>query len=164
MRTNGLTASIEEAFLEANIPYKVSGGMSFFQRKEIKDILSYLRVDEEGKVNLMTIHASKGLEFEITFLAGVEARILPHARAIEENPDNIEEERRLFYVAITRARWKIFITACRTRRIMREVVETGPSPFMEEIPSDLVEFHEEEALFDQEAASDAFARLKAKLG
>lgn len=317
VRTNSLTAPIEEAFLEANIPYKVSGGQSFFQRKEIKDVISYLKVisnpdddvnllriintprrgiglktlqtiraiaderdfslysaisalrwaedsplspkirssledflaliemyrerflsekkmgevlrslvdaldfwsyllqehqandkvakwkfqnilrfvdmfekwisnpdnpkptlynylnkitlinsdddeSEEGKVNLMTIHSSKGLEFDVTFLAGVENQILPHARAIEEDPKNIEEERRLFYVAITRARKKLYMTACQTRKIMREITETGPSEFLKEIPADLVEFHEEEQQFDEDTATDAFAKMKAK--
>jgi len=119
---------------------------------------------EEGKVNLMTIHSSKGLEFDITFLAGVENQILPHARSLEEDPNNIEEERRLFYVAITRARKKLYMTACQTRRIMREITETGPSVFLKEIPADLVEFHEEEEHFDEDTATDAFAKMKAKFG
>ena len=62
--------------------------------------------DTDGKVNIMTIHAAKGLEFQLVFLAGVEAHLIPHARAVEEDPANLEEERRLFYVAITRAREK----------------------------------------------------------
>ena len=120
--------------------------------------------EEEGQVNLMTIHSAKGLEFNLVFLAGVEEQILPHARSLDENPDNIEEERRLFYVAITRARQKLFMTACRTRRIMREVMETGPSKFLEEIPSELVKFHEQDNTMDDDKATDIFAQLKAKLG
>jgi len=116
--------------------------------------------DEKGKLNLMTIHASKGLEFEIVFLAGVENNIIPHARSIEENPDNIEEERRLFYVAITRAKKKLFMTSCRTRKIGHEIVDTGPSPFLEEIPKELIEFHVPETSVDQEEAEDYFARIK----
>ena len=319
VRTNSLTATLEEAFLSANIPYKVSGGQSFFQRKEIKDIISYLRVisnpdddvnllriintprrgigntslmklrelaehqgcsifsamtlvireadsslkdslrnniaefvefindyrdkflsgkkmtaalrsmidvidywgylitdnskneklarwkfgnvqkfieffenwerdpdnlkpsiydylnkitlvtrddaeeDEEGKINLMTIHASKGLEFQVVFLAGVEDHIIPHARAIEENPESIEEERRLFYVAITRAKEKLFITSARNRRIMRDVVETIPSRFLEEMLGDLIVPHEEDKVVDIDAAIGQFAAIKAKL-
>ncbi len=116
--------------------------------------------DEKGKLNLMTIHASKGLEFEIVFLAGVENNIIPHARSIEENPDNIEEERRLFYVAITRAKKKLFMTSCRTRKIGHEILDTGPSPFLKEIPKELIEFHVPETSVDQEEAEDYFARIK----
>ena len=319
VRTNSLTAPIEEAFLDLNIPYRVSGGTSFFQRKEIKDIIAYLRVivnpdddvnllriintprrgigiktmqeirkaadekrismfsavsalrwaedsplsdkikeslgdflvlietyqdlfstkrkkgevlrslidaldfwgyllqehhtsdgkvakwkfqnilrfcdffdrweqnpdnldtnlsaylnkitlmnqDEEseegGQVNLMTIHSAKGLEFDLVFLAGVEDQIIPHARSLDENPDNVEEERRLFYVAITRAKEKLFMTACRTRRIMREVQETGPSPFLEEIPAELVQFHEPDEELDENTVKDLFAKMKAGL-
>ena len=116
--------------------------------------------DEKGKLNLMTIHASKGLEFEIVFLAGVENNIIPHARSIEENPDNIEEERRLFYVAITRAKKKLFMTSCRTRKIGHEILDTGPSPFLKEIPKELIEFHVPETSVDQKEAEDYFARIK----
>jgi DNA helicase II / ATP-dependent DNA helicase PcrA len=320
VRTNSLAATIENAFLAENIPYRVSGGQSFFQRKEIKDIIAYLRVlsnpdddvnllriintprrgigrvslekirdladqrewslysaisairfaedapvsdhvkeslgefvtfieyyreqiftgknmaatcrslvdkidywgyliqenqkneraarwkyknigffldlferwekdpdneepniftylnritlitrdddqdDGDGMVNLMTIHASKGLEFEIVFLAGVEDQIIPHARSIEEDPDNIEEERRLFYVAITRAKRKLFITCCRTRRINRELIDSVPSPFLEEIPPELIEYHEPEEDVESGEAVDYFAKLKAKIG
>ncbi len=317
VRTNSLTASIEEAFLSENIPYKVSGGTSFFQRKEVKDILAYLRVlanpdddinllriintprrgfgrkyldtirevadkrscslysamsvlrwaadsplsqrasadldefltlieyyrelvaqhkklsetisalvdrvdywgylileyqkndkvarwkfgnitrfiemidrwekdpdtieadlhsflnritlitrddideDERGKVNLMTIHAAKGLEFEIVFLAGVEERVIPHFRAVEDG--NLEEERRLFYVAITRAKKKLFMSSCRKRRHMREVVESAPSPFLSELPAELIEQHAREGAVESDEAAGYFAELKSRL-
>ena len=61
--------------------------------------------NDKGKVNLMTIHASKGLEFPVVFIAGAEEGLIPHARSVDDNGGNVEEERRLFYVAITRARW-----------------------------------------------------------
>lgn len=93
---------------------------------------------EGGKVNLMTIHAAKGLEFKVVFLAGCEDAIIPHARALEENPENEEEERRLFYVAVTRAMKKLYITSCRTRHHMRETMECSPSRFLEEIPGTLI--------------------------
>lgn len=318
VRTNNLTTAIEEALLTENIPYKVSGGMSFFQRKEIKDIVSYLRIlvnpdddvnflriintprrgigkttlqhlralaesmgssiysalsalrwatdsptndrakenladfisffdhyreklfsgkkmaesvsamvdaidywgyllqehqkndkvarwkysninrfielfsnwerdpdnhnptlqsylnrislitreedddGEKGKVNLMTIHAAKGLEFGTVFLAGVEEGIIPHARSIEENPENIEEERRLFYVAITRAKQKLFLTSCRTRRHIREIIESSASPFLEEIPENLIEIHQPETEVGDEEAARYFAKMKEK--
>jgi DNA helicase-2/ATP-dependent DNA helicase PcrA len=95
---------------------------------------------DKGKVNLMTIHASKGLEFPVVFIAGAEEGIIPHSRSVEEGGD-IEEERRLFYVAITRARDKLFITSCLKRRRQLNIVECSPSPFLAEIPAHLTEFH-----------------------
>jgi len=318
VRTNGLTSAIEEALLAENIPYRISGGTSFFQRKEVKDVISYLRVlanpdddvnllrvintprrglgrrfletmreladrkscslytalsaaryaadsplsaksvaevgdflsmldhyrerllsrgrmaesvkslvdtldywgflvaeyqknekvarwkfgnitrfiemierwerdpdtedpslfsflnritlitrdddaddDERGKVNLMTIHAAKGLEFEMVFVAGVEENIIPHLRAVEEG--NTEEERRLFYVAITRAKQKLYLTACRKRKLLRDWIEASPSPFLQELPEGLVEQHIPPKEVDAEEAKDYFAALKARL-
>jgi DNA helicase-2/ATP-dependent DNA helicase PcrA len=322
IRTNAMTRSIEEAFLAENIPYRVSGGTSFFQRKEVKDILSYLRIiansdddvnllriintprrgigktavahiaelarknhaslwdamgrlryapdslfqhasgkaeidafmslieffkaeilgkpgslakntralvdnidywsylvteysknekiarwkflniesliqsmenwekdpdnlsptlygylnrvslitrddddgQDKGKVNLSTIHAAKGLEFPVVFIAGAEAGIMPHARSLEEGGD-MEEERRLFYVAITRARDKLFISSCLKRRQAqtREKTDAAPSPFLAEIPPHLVAYHEEEAVVEDPAEAAAyFAMIRSK--
>ncbi|MDR1211314.1 MAG: UvrD-helicase domain-containing protein [Spirochaetaceae bacterium] len=322
IRTNFMTRPIEEAFLAGNIPYKVSGGTSFFQRKEIKDIISYLRVvansnddvnllriintprrgigkttiatlsdmakrnhgtlwdalgrvhvsaaqhsgdidefmnlinflktelfpgkeipkdwalsqkvralvdridywsylvteysknektarwkfanieylvrsieywerdpdnfdpglyaylnrislitrddgnddAERGKVNLMTVHAAKGLEFPVVFIAGAEDGIMPHTRSIEDGDgdfDPLEEERRLFYVALTRARDKLYISGCKKRRRLRDVIDCVPSPFLAEIPAHLIENWEEEKTVDRdEEAGDYFARIK----
>jgi len=114
--------------------------------------------EDTGKVNLMTIHASKGLEFPVVFIAGAEDDIIPHARAVEEGGDaSVEEERRLFYVAITRARDKLYISACQRRRrhsflsksedenqnqIQDDGNECKPSRFLDEIPKNLVQYHE----------------------
>jgi MFS family permease len=87
---------------------------------------------------------------------------LPHARSIEENPDNIEEERRLFYVAITRAKQKLFMTSCKTRKIRFEIIDTGPSPFLEEIPKELISFHTPVANVKDEEALDYFEQMKSK--
>ncbi len=317
VRTNSLTAAIEEAFLSRQIPYRVSGGMSFFQRKEVKDIISYLRIianadddvsllriintprrgigkktleyiihvatqkkcslysaisaichasdalvpektkadldnflsiieyyrerlmtgknmaesvhalveamdywgylilehpknekiarwkynniatfisflktwerdpdtiapslygylnrislitreddtenEDKGKVNLMTIHSAKGLEFDVVFLAGVEDHIIPHMRAMDESEANIEEERRLFYVAITRAKKKLIMTACRKRRYMKETIESAPSRFLQEIPQDLLEYKKEEHVVEEEEAKNYFSNMK----
>ncbi len=298
VRTNSLTTAIEDALLMAGIPYAVSGGQSFFQRKEIKDIIAYLRVitnpdddisllriintprrgigkkaleqvtelgkkekcsvfaamqkldkyedfvnmitaykgkflsgknlaatltalveelhywnylvmeyqknekeakwkykniltfislldrweqenDEEesiysylnkitlitrdddqdaegGKVGLMTIHAAKGLEFKVVFLAGCEDAVIPHARALEENPANIEEERRLFYVAVTRAMDKLYITSCKMRHHLRDTVTCLPSRFLEEIPAELIQTEENKK---QESPEEAHKRM-----
>ncbi len=121
--------------------------------------------NDKGKVNLMTIHASKGLEFPVVFIAGAEEGLIPHARSVEENGGDVEEERRLFYVAITRARDKLFISACRKRRRGQMVAEADPSRFLDEIPSNLVEYHEPKQLTEEETGqmfSDFLSRLKAK--
>jgi DNA helicase-2/ATP-dependent DNA helicase PcrA len=319
IRTNSLSRAIEEAFLEQNIPYLMSGGTSFFQRKEIKDIISYLRVianpdddinllriintprrgigkktieqvsaiatarscsiwsameqllkdagstfteksradleefvafigeqrtimlsgkdlsnkvkkmvdaidywsylvqeyqknekaarykflnidslinsmstwekdpdnfkkslydylnritlisrddleddADKGKVNLMTIHAAKGLEFPVVFIVGAEDGIIPHARSVEEGDGTVEEERRLFYVAITRARDKLYISSCHRRRKMGGVIECTPSPFLQEIPPALVEYHEPSQPVETDEAMDILAKMKEK--
>ena len=318
IRANTQTRAIEEAFLEANIPYTVSGGTSFFERKEIKDIISYLRIianhdddinlirilntprrgigrvavesintvaknmecslwdaiqaiigapdkecpvsdnvleslkefseiieknktmlggkglskkvrelvdeinyfdfliaenpkseksarfkfmniesliksmeqwennpnyedtslyaylnritllsrddmDEEedsGKVNLMTVHASKGLEFPVVFIAGAEEGLMPHAHAVEEGGDAaVEEERRLFYVAVTRAQNRLLISACQHRRRMTSTVECEPSRFLDEIPRNLVEYHEPSKEVTEEVAHELLANM-----
>jgi len=123
--------------------------------------------NDKGKVNLMTIHASKGLEFPVTFIAGAEEGLIPHARSVEENDGNVEEERRLFYVAITRAREKLLISACRKRRHMQMTRECEPSRFLDEIPANLVEYHtpsqELTAEKTHELLSDTLKLFKSRL-
>lgn len=124
--------------------------------------------DEEGnkgKVNLMTIHASKGLEFPVVFIAGAEEGLIPHARSVEENGGDVEEERRLFYVAITRARDKLFITSCQKRKRLNMINECTPSRFLDEIPQNLIEYHEPKQLTQEEThemLSNFLADLKAR--
>ncbi len=127
------------------------------QRDEAEDS------EDAGKVNLTTIHAAKGLEHKVVFIAGCEDGIIPHARSLEENADNIEEERRLFYVALTRAQEKIFITSCRRRKVLRELVDCVPSPFLDEIPSELISVTSGEETVSEDEGLDYFAALKSKL-
>jgi DNA helicase-2/ATP-dependent DNA helicase PcrA len=119
--------------------------------------------EEKGKVNLMTIHASKGLEFPVVFIAGAEDGIIPHERSVEEDAlgMGIEEERRLFYVAITRARDKLFITGALKRKRNKTLVDCSPSPFISEIPPDLLEFYTETA-DDSMSMDDFFTMTKAR--
>ena len=119
--------------------------------------------DDELKSSLMTMHASKGLEFKIVFLAGIEDHIIPSARALEEDSRNIDEERRLFYVAITRAKEKLFINYADTRRD-REGKEkiVLPSRFLEEIPNTLFKNEEktkEETLQDNINSAKSFLEM-----
>ena len=119
--------------------------------------------NDKGKVNLMTIHASKGLEFPVVFIAGAEEGLIPHARSVAENDGNVEEERRLFYVAITRARDKLFISACRQRKRQQLVAETEPSRFLDEIPSNLVEYHEPKKELSDEETGKLFSDFLNKM-
>ncbi len=114
--------------------------------------------NDKGKVNLMTIHASKGLEFPVVFIAGCEEGLIPHARSVEENGGDVEEERRLFYVAITRARDKLFLTSCQKRKRMNMINECTPSRFLDEIPQNLIEYHEPKE-FTQEEAHDMLSNF-----
>ncbi|MDR2370743.1 MAG: UvrD-helicase domain-containing protein [Treponema sp.] len=116
----------------------------------------------EGKVSLMTIHASKGLEFPVVFIAGAEDGIIPHEKSLEEEAGNIEEERRLFYVAITRARDKLYITSCKKRKRVQNTVECSPSPFLEEIPGRLVRPFEEDKILSEAEAGALFAKMREK--
>ncbi|MDR2515826.1 MAG: UvrD-helicase domain-containing protein [Spirochaetaceae bacterium] len=126
--------------------------------------------EEKGKVNLMTIHASKGLEFPVVFIAGAEDGIIPHSRALDDGGEEdgallpLEEERRLFYVAITRAREKLIISSCRARRRMQSTGECTPSPFLEEIPPHLVEETEADRVLNEADTDAVFARLKSRFG
>jgi DNA helicase-2/ATP-dependent DNA helicase PcrA len=121
----------------------------------------------KGKVNLMTIHAAKGLEFPVVFIAGAEEGIIPHARSIEDGEGSVEEERRLFYVAITRARDKLYISSCRQRRRQQSAEESRPSPFLAEIPGHLISrFVEDPASVktEEEKTEEFFAQLRSRFG
>jgi len=92
----------------------------------------------EDRVTLMTLHSAKGLEFPVVFMAGLEEGIFPHARTLM-NETEVEEERRLCYVGITRAQRKLFVTNARLRTIYGNSVMYLPSRFLKEIPEELVE-------------------------
>ncbi|BAN69926.1 DNA helicase Rep [endosymbiont of unidentified scaly snail isolate Monju] len=101
----------------------------------LMDILERQDEDEAGdRVALMTLHAAKGLEFPVVFLVGMEEGLLPHQSSIED--DDIEEERRLAYVGITRARRELIITTAEYRRRAGERVRCEPSRFLQELPAD----------------------------
>ena len=93
---------------------------------------------QESHVWLMTMHAAKGLEFPMVVVAGMEEGLFPHSRASEDMED-IEEERRLCYVCITRARERLVLTSAARRRIFGEYQPSEPSRFLEEIPAELVD-------------------------
>jgi ATP-dependent DNA helicase Rep len=104
-------------------------------RFTLRDMMERGESDEElDQVQLMTLHASKGLEFPYVFLVGMEEGLLPHQSSIDE--DNVDEERRLAYVGITRAQKELIFTLCRERRQYGELVRPEPSRFLLELPQD----------------------------
>ena len=257
-RTNAQSRAIEESFLRSGFPYKIIGGIKFYQRKEVKDILAWLRlcvnpndemarsrvfdlpakffkiesgarfkpekinllIEDFGKmskklkitelleyiikntgfeellrdgtekgeerwdnarellsvsarydsedpqtaarmlieeaalaqetdnieyekdlVNLMTLHAAKGLEFSVVFIAGCEQGLLPHARALfGAGQDELEEERRLCYVGVTRAKQYLYLLFAQRRMIFGKTQSNPPSEFLRGIPEHLIEF------------------------
>ncbi|ERB63593.1 ATP-dependent DNA helicase Rep [Vibrio coralliilyticus OCN008] len=118
------------------------------EEKTIKEVVQRLRLrdmmergeedDDSDAVQLMTLHASKGLEFPYVYLIGSEEGILPHQTSIDE--DNVEEERRLMYVGITRAQRELTFTMCKERRQFGELIKPTQSRFLDELPFDDVEW------------------------
>ncbi|MBY0110845.1 UvrD-helicase domain-containing protein [Patescibacteria group bacterium] len=100
------------------------------------------RTKEKGGVTLMTVHAAKGLEFDVVFVSGLEEGLFPHEGMNEEERDE-EEERRLFYVAITRARRKLYLTLARVRRIYGTDFLSDPSSFLDDIDDSLIQYAHE---------------------
>jgi len=245
-RTNAQSRVIEESFLHYGIPYKIVGGIKFYDRAEIKDILSFLRllvspndmvakkrIEKLGKkryetflkyqekikdtvletstielldnvvhetyyldkyskdseenlqklenikelrsvamqfnnihdflenvalveaeeeknnefsndkqVTLMTLHAAKGLEFPVVFIVGLEEGIFPHSRALFDNRE-LEEERRLMYVGITRAKELLILSFAKSRIFFGQRNQNPPSRFLSDIPEDVIDSYEE---------------------
>lgn len=109
------------------------------QRLTLRDMMERGEDDEDAdQVQLMTLHASKGLEFPYVYLMGTEEGILPHQTSIDE--ENVEEERRLMYVGITRAQKELTFTMCKERRQFGELIKPTQSRFLEELPFDDVEW------------------------
>ena len=96
------------------------------------------RYESQKGITLMTLHAAKGLEFKVVFLAGMEEGILPHSQSRDET-DDIEEERRLCYVGMTRAREQLYCIHSLERRLHGQFREQSPSPFLQEIPEEVRE-------------------------
>ncbi len=150
----------------------LSSRMRRFLKERDADLRAYLNAvsiigdeseDDDTKVNIMTMHASKGLEFRAVYLAGITAASIPSPRAIREREENIDEERRLFYVAITRAREKLVINYPEMI-LQTDGTETSvlPSPFLDEIPKEILKSEELSEEERKKAQSDLLAAFLSK--
>ena len=133
--------------------------------------------DWEGKkINLMTIHASKGLEFDIVFLPGWEEGLFPHQKSLEEKGDlALEEERRLAYVGLTRAKKQSFVSFVANRMYRGDWVDSLASRFIDELPEENIKkeevkeeknqdfFFNQDIDYDEGVRSPGYARLQKKL-
>ncbi|EGR1072064.1 ATP-dependent DNA helicase Rep [Vibrio cholerae] len=118
------------------------------QEKTLKEVVQRLTLrdmmergeenDDSDAVQLMTLHASKGLEFPYVYLIGAEEGILPHQTSIDE--ENVEEERRLMYVGITRAQRELTFMVCKERRQFGELIKPTQSRFLDELPQEDIEW------------------------
>ena len=116
------------------------------ENKTLEDFLNHVAlvsdIDDakltQDSVTLMTLHAAKGLEFPVVFIGGMEDGLFPSQRSLEDE-DKLEEERRLCYVGITRAKKQLFLSSCRSRMVYGRIVMYPPSRFLQEIPRNLME-------------------------
>jgi superfamily I DNA/RNA helicase len=166
-RTNAQARALEEAFAASGIPFQVIGKPNSMQRKEAEETLAFLRSlanagapAEQARarqstaearllteadffdpradaVALLTMHMAKGLEFSTVFITGCEDGLVP-CTIMKDNVDT-EEERRLFYVGMTRAKERLILLHCRNRFLYGKSLGQKTSPFVKEIPSDLIE-------------------------
>ncbi len=138
------SADYEAAARIENVEEFQSALVQFQEDQETSSLLNFLetitldtteqQVDTEGQVSLMTVHGAKGLEFPYVFVTGVEENLFPSFQSIEHGEVGIEEERRLFYVAMTRAMKKLYLTYAQGRLLFGQVKFNGFSRFIDEIP------------------------------
>src|SRR5690606_31822239 len=110
----------------------------------LTNVALYAAADEiegDGKVTIMTLHTAKGLEYDAVFITGVEEALLPHRMSVNE-PGGLSEERRLFYVGITRARQRLFLSLATSRAAYGDVSIAMPSRFLAEIPGELIDWRD----------------------
>lgn len=155
LETTGYLADLKnEGTVEAesrieNLQELVSAAREFMGRSEDQSLQAFLDsvalisdIDElaegGGAVTLMTLHSAKGLEFPVVFITGMEEGVFPHARSLTDD-DELEEERRLCYVGMTRAKDRLFLSAALSRRMYNNNNYNLPSRFLEEVPEHLVE-------------------------
>ncbi|GAB3596993.1 DNA helicase PcrA [Angustibacter peucedani] len=115
-------------------------------------------VEDQGVVTLMTLHTAKGLEFPVVFLTGLEDGVFPHLRALG-NPTELEEERRLAYVGITRARERLYLSRAGVRSAWGAPSYNPPSRFLDELPTELVDWRRLDTTAMRTSSQPAVARL-----
>ncbi|MFQ5354251.1 MAG: ATP-dependent helicase [Thermodesulfobacteriota bacterium] len=140
----------EEAFARMENIFEFVSAIKDFERAvedaTLQDFLDHVSLtsdvdsydEEAGRVTLMTLHAAKGLEFNVVFIAGLEEGLFPHSRSIDD-PEQLEEERRLCYVGMTRAKKRLFLSGAQSRNIFGESRYQIASRFIDEIESDAIE-------------------------
>jgi DNA helicase-2/ATP-dependent DNA helicase PcrA len=135
--------NVKELFTVAGRYDSFKPGLGLEKFLEEISLLSNLDEVETNKniINLMTMHCAKGLEFPVVFIIGMEDGIFPHSKSFF-NPQQMEEERRLCYVGITRAKQKVYLSFCRQRRLWGQALVNPPSRFLADIPEHLIEFRE----------------------
>ena len=113
---------------------------------------------DHNEITLMTLHSSKGLEFPYVFIVGVEEDVIPHANSLGENEQGLEEERRLMYVGITRAKQQLTLSYAKTRSRYGEDLTCDPSRFLEELPLENIEWEDKREVNPQQlqATADAY--------
>ncbi|WP_374693364.1 UvrD-helicase domain-containing protein [Acidithiobacillus sp. AMEEHan] len=132
------------------------------QRLMLYTMLEREEDDDRDVVRLSTLHAAKGLEFPQVFLVGLEEELLPHRNS--ETPEQIAEERRLFYVGMTRARFRLQLSFCQKRKRYGETLNPVPSRFLQEIPAEHLDWPgAANTVAAPEETEDAFVRLRALL-
>jgi DNA helicase-2/ATP-dependent DNA helicase PcrA len=156
MQDSGYLARLREAGSEeaqerlGNLQELVTAMQGFDQGEGEKGLASFLEqvalvsdLEQEGEgkkssVTLMTLHSAKGLEFPVVFMIGMEERLFPHARALDD-PVQMEEERRLCYVGMTRAKQRLFLTNVRRRHIFGQEQMNLPARFIRDVPATLID-------------------------
>ena len=131
--TFGASGSEGLAAIRTLSPYSLA---DFTEWVRLRTDLDAAEAEDGQAVTLMTVHSSKGLEFDCVFVAGMEETLFPHSNSAHDEA-GLEEERRLAYVAITRARKKLYLTCAQTRKIFGDTVANPASRFVGEIPSEL---------------------------
>ncbi len=125
----------------------------------VSDIDSY--TDDSKSITLMTLHSAKGLEFDTVFLSGLEEGIFPHTRSLD-SPSEMEEERRLMYVGITRAKKNLFLSYAKRRKMWGDYKYYNPSRFLSEIPSELLDFCQSDGSTDSYTFKTAVNTIKSR--